>query len=218
MNFYINTDTLEYPLSATQIVVANPGISFPVPFAPPPGYEAVVEIMRPTYDPGTQRVAEMSPKHDGQVWTQVWRVIALTADELAVRAGDQAASLAVTRSKLWTAIKAERDRRGEVGGYKVVVGGVDKWFHSDPKSRVQQLGLVIAGAAVPAAPWKTMDGTYVTLSQALVMQIFSAAMAQELATFANAFALQTAVNTAADPASVNIAAGWPAIFTTSSVT
>lgn len=77
-------------------------------------------------------------------------------------------------------IKRERDARKLRSGY--AAGG--KWFHSDPISRDQQLGLVIAGGAgliPPGLQWKTMDGTFVTMTAQLAQQVFAAAMASDMA-------------------------------------
>lgn len=112
------------------------------------------------------------------------------------------------RAERWERIKAERDRRKDTGGY--MVGG--KWFHSDDSSRIQQLALYVMGASVPAVRWKTMDGSFVTMTQALAAQVFAAAAASDQALFEHAEALRAAVNGASDPASVDISAGWPPVF------
>ena len=105
------------------------------------------------------------------------------------------------------AIKAERDRRKSGG---VHVG--DKWYHSDPDSRIQQLGLVLMGASVPSVPWKTMDGTFATMSQALAGQIFGAVAALDMALFANAEAHTAAMLASGDPAGYDLSTGWPGAF------
>lgn len=109
----------------------------------------------------------------------------------------------------WEAIKAERDRRIQSGGYKVGA----KWFHSDTFSRTQQMGLVMLGANIPAnTPWKTMDGTTVTMTQALAGQIFATAAASDIAIFAAAETHKAAMTASADPSSYDFSGGWPAIF------
>lgn len=135
-----------------------------------------------------------------------------------VSAGDRAAVIAVyeahdpvgaERSAKWEAIKAERDRRTENGGYKVGA----KWFHSDQKSRSQQLGLVLLGAGIPAGlQWKTMDGSFVTMTATLAQQVLAAAAASDQAIFAAAEAHKAAMEASADPASYDFSGGWPATF------
>lgn len=109
----------------------------------------------------------------------------------------------------WETIKAERDHRTQTGGYKVGT----KWFHSDTFSRTQQMGLVMLGANIPAnTPWKTMDGTTVTMTQTLAGQIFAAAAANDIAIFAAAETHKAAMEASADPASYDFSGGWPATF------
>lgn len=112
-------------------------------------------------------------------------------------------------AQLWASIKAERDRRVQSGGYKVGT----KWFHSDTFSRTQQMGLVMLGASIPVnVPWKTMDGTVITMTQTLAGQIFATAAASDIAIFAAAETHKAAMETSADPAAYDFSAGWPAIF------
>lgn len=109
----------------------------------------------------------------------------------------------------WEAIKASRDHRTENGGYKVG----SHWFHSDQKSRSQQLGLVLLGAGIPASlPWKTMDGSFVTMSQTLAQQVLGAAAASDQAIFAAAETHKAAMEASADPSAYDFSGGWPKGF------
>lgn len=105
-------------------------------------------------------------------------------------------------------IRAERDRRLQQGGFQVA----GKWFHSDTFSRSQQIGLVLLGANVPAGlQWKTMDGSFVPMTPQLAQQIFSAAAAQDVATFAASEQAQAALR--ADPVAFSFSSiAWPATF------
>lgn len=124
-----------------------------------------------------------------------------------------AARLAGGRNTAWSQIKTHRDLLSEAGGYSVTVGGETKWFHSDAKSKTQQLGLLIAGAAVPPVPWKTMDGSFVTMSQAWAAAIFAAAAAQDIAIFGAAEAHRAAMMAAEDPLAYDWrSTGWPAVY------
>lgn len=120
---------------------------------------------------------------------------------------------APTRGELaaaaWAGIKAERDRRIQSGGYKIGT----KWFHSDTFSRTQQICLVMLGANIPVnTPWKTMDGTTVTMTQTLAGQIFAAASASDVAIFAAAETHRQSMEAAADPAAYDFSGGWPKVF------
>jgi hypothetical protein len=107
------------------------------------------------------------------------------------------------------AIKAERDRRTDQGGFKVG----SHWFHSDQKSRGQQGDLVILGDRIAAdLQWKTMDGCFVTMTPALALEIISSRTANDQAVFAAAEAHIAAVESSDDPASYDFSAGWPDIY------
>ena len=114
-----------------------------------------------------------------------------------------------TKSEMWTRIKAERDRRIQLGGYKVGT----KWYHSDTFSRTQQMGLVMMGANIPAnTPWKTMDGSFVVMTQTLAGQIFGTAAASDIAIFTAAETHNAAMNASATPETYNYLTGWPIAY------
>ena len=116
------------------------------------------------------------------------------------------------KARAWEAIEGERDRR-KAGGVKVKVGGVNKWFHSDDASRIQQMGLVMMGASIPAdLQWKTMDGSFVAMTQALATSVFGAAAASDQVIFGAAEGHRVAMEASADPASYDYSTGWPAVF------
>lgn len=119
-----------------------------------------------------------------------------------------AATLPAAKARRIEAIKAKRDT---VKGEGVTVGAAR--FHSDPDSRIQQMGLVMMGANLPAVQWKTMGGSFVEMTPTLAGQIFQATAARDIAVFGHAEALIAQVNAAASPeaiAAIDIEAGWPA--------
>lgn len=119
------------------------------------------------------------------------------------------ASQPTPKAVAWDKIKTERDRRIQNGGYKVGT----KWYHSDTFSRTQQMGLVMLGANIPAnTPWKTMDGSFVVMTQTLAGQIFGAAAASDIAIFTAAETHRAAMEASADPAAYDYSTGWPAIY------
>ena len=115
--------------------------------------------------------------------------------------------IAQVRLDKWEQIKASRDQRKDGG---VLVNG--KWFHTDTGSRIQQLGLVLMGASVPAVAWKTMDGTFTTMSQPLAGQIFQAVAALDMALFAAAETHREAMEASDRPDLYDFSANWPAYF------
>lgn len=120
----------------------------------------------------------------------------------------QPIDLSIIKSAKWGAIKVERDRR-KAGGVKVGT----KWFHSDDSSRIQQIGLVMMGAGIPAnLQWKTMDGSFITMTQTLAQQVFEAVAASDQTIFAAAETHKAAMEASADPASYDYSTGWPKVY------
>ena len=119
-----------------------------------------------------------------------------------------APDLTALRAAHWEDIKRERDRRTQQGGYQVA----GKWYHSDTFSRTQQMGLVMMGAGIPGGlQWKTMDGSFVTMTQTLAGQVFAAAAASDAALFSHAEQIKAAME--ADPVNFQLASqAWPAVF------
>lgn len=103
------------------------------------------------------------------------------------------------------AIKAERDRRKGLG---CTVG--PHRFHSDDPSRIQQLGLVMMGASMPAGiKWKCMDGSFADMTPMLAAQIFQAQAARDMALFAACEQHIAAAKLADDPLAYDYSGGWP---------
>ena len=163
-------------------------------------------------------IAGWTPPVEGDVHPKQGQADALRAAIAQCQAAMQASGLTVdvpalrlaeAKAAMWTRIKAERDRRKLEGGYQAA----GKWFHTDTFSRTQQMGLVMAGAGIPAnTPWKTMDGSFVTMTQTLAGQIFTAAMLQDKATFTAAETHKAAMEASADPLAYDFSGGWPATF------
>lgn len=83
MTTYINTQTLEYPVTQQQIEQEYPDTSFPTPFVPPEVYAPVLQTPPPAYNQITQIVQQQTPENlDGQ-WYQTWIVIDLGPEQIA---------------------------------------------------------------------------------------------------------------------------------------
>lgn len=114
------------------------------------------------------------------------------------------------RDAVWERVKQERQRRRQSG-----VTAAGHWFHSDDTSRIQQLGLVMMGANIPAGlMWRTMDNGEVEMTQTLAMQIFQATAASDAAHFQVAKDIRAVIDASDNPESVDITAGWPASYGT----
>lgn len=117
-----------------------------------------------------------------------------------------------TAAQVWEHIKAERDRL-KSGGVKVKVGTSNKWFHSDDASRIQLMALVTMGASIPAdLQWKTMDGSFVVMTQTVASNVFAATAASDQAIFAVAEGHRVAMEASVDPSTYDFSTGWPATF------
>jgi hypothetical protein len=113
-----------------------------------------------------------------------------------------------TKAQVWEEIKSLRDSKTITCGYKVGT----KWYHSDQISRTQQLGLVLMGSNIPSGlQWKTMDGSFVEMTQTLAQQILQAAAASDIAIFTAAEVHKAALETA-DPTTYDFSIGWPVSF------
>lgn len=209
---YINTTTLSQ-LSESEIRAAFPNTSFGQPFVAPVDYALVFPAPQPAHDPLTQRVQAIAPELTALGhWEQRWEVVELF-DTQTEKDEAIAADRVAKQAAAWERIKVYRDYLSENGGYKVSIGGVDKWFHSDAKSKTQQLSLVLLGANASAVPpWKTMDGSKVTMSQTLAGQIFAAAVTQDGTLFAAAEAHRVAMEASNTPESYDFSSGWPTVF------
>lgn len=137
---------------------------------------------------------------------------------------DPAKLRAAAIARMTDAIKAERDRRQQEGGF--LVAG-EYWFHSDNSSRIQQMRLdkradeLLAAGGSEADPivvcgipvqWKLMDGTFVPMTAGLAKQIGAAAEAQEALLFQVAETHIAAMAQSPEPAAYDYSSGWPTAF------
>ena len=135
--------------------------------------------------------------------------VSLIAEVAATYVPPEPAPLADRQAAAWERIMMERDRRASLG---VKVGS--HWFHSDQKSRTQQLGLVLLGANVPAGlQWKTLTTTpppvFVTMTPALAQNIVAATAASDAAIFTAAEQHRIALESSSDPENYDFSVGWP---------
>lgn len=146
-------------------------------------------------------------RNDGQGWRAISGPEDVGPDET-YSESQPAVTVDQIKAAVWLKIKAERDRR-KAGGVKVGA----KWFHSDDGSRIQQMGLVMMGAAIPAnLQWKTMDGSFITMTQTLASQVFQTVAASDQTIFAVAEGHRVAMEASADPASYDYSTGWPKVY------
>lgn len=121
--------------------------------------------------------------------------------------------LKVCQDKKWREIQAERDRRKYNG---VKVG--DFWFHTDDGSRIQQIALLLLGASLPPVQWKTLGGTFVTMTPTLANQIFQATTVSDITIFSVAEQHKRAMYQSNDPSNYDFSQGWPETYVPSTST
>lgn len=110
---YINTVTLQYPLSEQDIRAAMPNTSFPFPFPCPDDYAVVFPAPPPAYNTVTEYAKEIAPVLTSKgTWEQQWEVVKRydnQADEDAAVAADQAAQNAATQASIIQQTQARLD-------------------------------------------------------------------------------------------------------------
>ena len=106
---YINTDTLQHPVSEQDIRALHPNTSFPEPFTAPAPFAWVFPAPQPSYDPIAQTVRETTPTITAKGhWEQQWEVVDLPAEAIAA---NQAAANEQRRASIKAQIAALDLRR-----------------------------------------------------------------------------------------------------------
>jgi uncharacterized LabA/DUF88 family protein len=81
--YYINTKTLEYPLTNVDIKAKHPNISFSdSPHINLDPYKLVNQTISPEYDSKTQYIKEIAPKVENGDWIQQWEIFELSQEIL----------------------------------------------------------------------------------------------------------------------------------------
>jgi hypothetical protein len=130
-----------------------------------------------TDDPTTPRSTAIAPQGNennfvGSGWVYV--------DKVTLEQQMQETSVKAKTTQRIQSLKQIRDELTESGG--CLVQG--KWFHTDVKSKQQQMALTMAGANLPLnLLWKTMDGSFILMTQPLAQELFAAQMTREATIF-----------------------------------
>lgn len=202
---YINTQTLQYPVSEADIRAEYPNTSFPVPFVPPEHYEPVLEGPVPAYDAITHYHVEVQPGKAGGVWMRHYEVLAIEPEIIAER-------IASHRHRMLAAVNAACDAKlkelaqsypdGEVKSWPTQVAEAEA-LRKGPDAATPLLSAVAAARGVPldvlaervlakAHAYAAASGAIIGHRQALEDQ------------------LDAAGNDLAALRAINIKDGWPA--------
>lgn len=118
---------------------------------------------------------------------------------------------AAQQEEVWTRIKQKRHDNLRGGVY---VKSIGKWLHSDDESRAQYTFMRTMTALPEKMVWKTMDNTFVPMTQALLDELSLQLLADEQADFANAERHRAAMLKADNPLDYDYSGGWTANYAT----
>lgn len=170
----INTDTLQYPVSISQIRRENPTVSLPalptVAQIEALGYAVVKTVPRPVADV----VTEGKPALIDGVWTQVWETREFNSQELSAR-------LNAARETRKNELKEYRERvlyKGHPFDFNGVIGHVqlrDGDRANITGLRVKAESLVRAGVTDPVMFFRTYENEvhYITPEQMIALSDFA---------------------------------------------
>tara|TARA_R110000868_G_scaffold376148_5_gene640936 strand:+ start:2037 stop:2540 length:504 start_codon:yes stop_codon:yes gene_type:complete len=109
----------------------------------------------------------------------------------------------------WSKIK---DKRSIVQAGGVLIAG--KWFHTDPTSRIQYLGLFAIDGSLPIGiMWKTLDGSRIEITESIANQIIAKILVLDNSAFSVAQSHRIAMEASLDPATYDFSTGWPDTYT-----
>ena len=189
-------------IASTDLTDANPWQLIP---------NDVVVAVGHTIKDGVLAPPQPSAAHIWDTKTKAWLEDATLAAEL----------LQQQQHTAWQAIKAHRDKI-KAGGVLVSVAGtasdgaggagVEKWYHTNPDSRFQFLALINM-AATNSIPdnlqWKTMDGSFVTMTAAIAQKVFTATATLDITAFTAAEQHRATMLASETPAEYDHSSGWP---------
>ena len=118
---------------------------------------------------------------------------------------------AAQQEEVWARIKQKRHDNLRGGVY---VKSIGKWLHSDDESRAQYTFMRTMSALPEKMMWKTMDNTFVPMTQALLDELSLQLLADEQADFANAERHRAAMLKADNPLDYDYSGGWTANYAT----
>jgi len=168
---YINTDTLQYPVSELDIRALHPNTSFPEPFTAPEPYAWVFPAPQPSYDPIAQTVRETTPAITAKGnWEQQWEVVYLPADQVLANQTAKAAQDLIAR-------KAER--QSAIDTLTVTIDGMVFDGDETSQTRMARAIVVMQAASIPTISWVLHDNTVATVTVTQLTQALAAAGAEQ---------------------------------------
>lgn len=98
--FFINTQTLEYPVTEGFIRAQYHNTSFPVPFVAPEPYASVKDVPKPEFNPLREEIKETSPVFVNGAWERQYTVVSL--DPETIKKNEEAEQLRVMNEIIYS--------------------------------------------------------------------------------------------------------------------
>jgi hypothetical protein len=193
-----------YPYLLTKLPQTFSDVSFVQPYElndlAAYGVYPVAETAPPSYNRTTHTLAEGAPADSSGNWTQTWVLTARSAP-------DAAQELQKVRKERWRAVRTLCDEKTRNGGIPLA----GEWFPSSADARALILWVLAANTNTGQRIEK-LDGGVTNLTVAKATDLLAAGATQSAALAAYADSLKTQIDAAADPDSIDITAGWPAVY------
>ena len=178
------------------------GITAPAETYMPEGYAWVTPTPMPGYSQDTHSIKETTPQLIDDVWTQVWEITELSADELAARFAVEKDALI----KAATALRWQKEEGGVTLPNEVRVGTT-----KDDQNRITSVIANAANSGVESVDFKASTG-WVTLTVAEI-QFIAGVIARHVQTHFTAERAHHeaiwALETMEQLRSYDLNAGWP---------
>jgi len=205
---FINTETLEYPLTEAQVKARFPQQSFPKPFVAPEPYAVLFSRPKPNYDEVTHTAAEGTPAMtEANQWEQMWVLSAF--DEATVAAN----TAALLQSRKESACAEVDELREEKFWINYPYGSTFVQF----RNNTDQLRLTnlrqFADSGYPV-PLILEDNTVINFTPANFIALSSAIMSNKSEINIVARNIKNSILAAVDSAeldAIDITVGWPVV-------
>lgn len=131
---FINTTTLEYPVSEAAIRNRHPNTSFPLLFTGTKDYAQVLPAIQPVVDRKTHYLNEGVPVNTAKGWQQTWEVIPLDSEQIVINT--QASALSI-QANIISSVQSRLDAFAQTKFYDGILSACTYATSSVPKFMVE---------------------------------------------------------------------------------
>lgn len=157
-------------------------------------------VAKPAFNPLTHDVVELAPVLVNDHYEQQWSIVAVSVEEATTR-------LTKARKERWREVKALRDDKIKNGGIFTNA----QWYPSTAEAKAAILWVLKVGSNT-GERIELLDGSMANLTFNRCTDLLAAGATQSAAIHTQADALKTAIDASTDPSTVDITAGWPAVY------